>query len=228
MRYKDIAYDINKYRYVMTAFILTIIAYLNMQYIKEYFHDTHYIWNRNDTVHQAVETKTVSKITKHIKTNRPVMKAMTKIKNTEHECKPETTSIKNNKIMPDHKARTEKTRMDSYIETAILFKDRGRMNGPSGIETYYDLSMERVVETMKRLGYTEKNGYSMWVRADGVKMYGSYVMAAADLNKYPRGTIVECTFGPAIICDTGSFTTNGSGVTLDIATAWKTMPINNI
>jgi 3D (Asp-Asp-Asp) domain-containing protein len=62
--------------------------------------------------------------------------------------------------------------------------------------------------------------YDYWVRSDGVKMYGNYIMVACDLNVHPRGSLVETTLGTGIVCDTGSFTTNGSGVSVDVATSW--------
>lgn len=35
------------------------------------------------------------------------------------------------------------------------------------------------------------NNDEYWVRMDGAKMLGDYIMVAADLNKHPRGSIVE-------------------------------------
>lgn len=54
---------------------------------------------------------------------------------------------------------------------------------------------------------------------DGAKMLGDYIMVAADLNKHPRGSIVETSLGQGIVCDTGSFTYT-SDTQLDIATNW--------
>ena len=50
-------------------------------------------------------------------------------------------------------------------------------------------------------------------------MYGDYVMVAADLRIRPRGTILDCSLGKAIVCDTGNFVRTNS-CQLDIATAW--------
>ena len=36
-----------------------------------------------------------------------------------------------------------------------------------------------------------------------MKMLGDYVIVAADLNKYPRGSIVDTSLGQGIVCDTG-------------------------
>ena len=96
-----------------------------------------------------------------------------------------------------------------------LTKQCGVFQGPSGRETYYNLSMERVIQYMEALGYS----YRYWVREDGVKMYGQYVMCAADLSIRPKGTILETSLGKAIVCDTGGFTRT-CPYGLDIATAW--------
>jgi 3D (Asp-Asp-Asp) domain-containing protein len=68
------------------------------------------------------------------------------------------------------------------------------------------------------LGYTEEE-YPYWVRDDGVKMLGSYVMVAASYNIRPKGTIVQSSLGAAIVCDTGGFAYNNP-TQLDIATSW--------
>ena len=87
--------------------------------------------------------------------------------------------------------------------------------GPSGKETYYNLDMSYVVERLHLLGY--EGEYT--VREDGVKMFGEYVMCAADFDLRPIGTIVDTSLGKAIVCDTGLFTTWDS-YQLDIAVAW--------
>lgn len=87
--------------------------------------------------------------------------------------------------------------------------------GPNGKETYYNLNMSGVVDIMRGMG----NNDNYWVREDGAKMLGDYVIVAADLNKYPRGSIVDTSLGQGIVCDTGSFTQN-SDTQLDIATDW--------
>ena len=68
---------------------------------------------------------------------------------------------------------------------------------------------------MEALGYD----YKYWIREDGVKMYGNYVMCAADLSIRPKGTILQTSLGTGIVCDTGSFV-NQNRYQLDIATNW--------
>ena len=103
----------------------------------------------------------------------------------------------------------------SSWEGSVLNRYNGVNVGPSGKETYYNLNMNKIVAAMKRLGVNSE----YWVRDDGVKMYGDYIMCAADLSVYPRGSIVETSLGTGIVCDTGAFVENG-GIALDIATAW--------
>lgn len=92
----------------------------------------------------------------------------------------------------------------------------GRITGPSGSETYYNLNMSHCVERMQSLGYD----YEYWVREDGVKMFGPYVMVAADFNTRPLGTVLDSSLGQAIVVDTGDFA-ESDPTCLDIATNWE-------
>lgn len=98
----------------------------------------------------------------------------------------------------------------------VLNNSNGKVEGPSGIETYYNLPMSGCVKLMNNLGYYG----TVWTRSDGAKMWDEYVMVAADLSIHPKGSLVETTLGTGIVVDTGDFVHNGSGVSLDIATAW--------
>ena len=104
---------------------------------------------------------------------------------------------------------------DSTWNGSVLTASLGVNYGPSGKETYYNLPMDGVIGIMRSAGIYG----DYWVREDGAKMYGDYVMVAADLNKYPRGSLVETSLGTGIVADTGTFTTT-TDVVLDIATAW--------
>ena len=97
----------------------------------------------------------------------------------------------------------------------VLSKGRGTIQGPSGKETYYNLNMSGVVSIMRRLGYD----YEYWVRDDGVKMFGNYVMIAANLNIRPRGSLVQTSLGMGIVCDTGGFAKRNP-TQIEIATTW--------
>lgn len=97
----------------------------------------------------------------------------------------------------------------------ILTPEAGRIQGPSGEETYYNLPMEGVLELMANEGFHA----TYWVRDDGVKMFGDYVMIASNLSIRPRGTLVETSLGMGIVCDTGSFAKHNSSQ-IDIAVNW--------
>lgn len=96
-----------------------------------------------------------------------------------------------------------------------LNRSAGSITGPSGKETYYNLNMSGVVRNMQRRGYNAQ----YWVRGDGVKMYGNYVMVAANLGLRPYGTIVATSLGAGIVVDTGTFASSNR-TQLDIAVAW--------
>ena len=106
-----------------------------------------------------------------------------------------------------------------------LTSELGNIVGPSGgNETYYDadviseVGMDKVVENMRLKGFDQEN-YPYYIRDDGVRMLGSYVMVAANLDTYPRGTIVETSLGTGIVVDTGDFAQDNP-YQLDIATNW--------
>ena len=105
----------------------------------------------------------------------------------------------------------------AYVKPAegTLSKSAGRVQGPTNEETYYNLPMSKVVQSMRNRGYSEED-YPYWVREDGVKMLGEYVIVAADLNLHPKGTVVETSLGQGLVCDTGEFTED----IYDIATDW--------
>ncbi len=99
-----------------------------------------------------------------------------------------------------------------------LTRSGGVFNGPSGKETYYNLKMNGVVNIMRGMGYSEEE-YPYWVRDDGAKMLGPYIMVAADLSIRPRGTILETSLGTAMVCDTGTFIYENQQQ-VDIAVNW--------
>ena len=91
----------------------------------------------------------------------------------------------------------------------------GTINGPSGKETYYNLDMSGVIAIMRRMGNTDP----YWVREDGCKMLGPYIMVAAHLGLRPRGSLVETSLGMGIVCDTGLFALTNP-YQIDIAVNW--------
>lgn len=83
-------------------------------------------------------------------------------------------------------------------------------------ETYYNLPMENITENARKNGIRGK----YWLREDGAKMWGHYVIIAAPLDVYPYGSIVKNTsMGDAIVLDTGGFAAENKNQ-IDIATGW--------
>lgn len=106
--------------------------------------------------------------------------------------------------------------LEEYVwDGEIIDSYNGTVAGPNGKETYYNLNMSGVVEIMESLGYD----YEYWVREDGAKMYGPFIMVAADLSLRPRGSIIKTSLGWAMVCDTGEFI-NWNPTQLDIAVNW--------
>lgn len=84
-------------------------------------------------------------------------------------------------------------------------------NGVSHRETYYDLPMNVV---MSACGGT----YS--IRADGAKVdQDGYILVAANLQNYPRCSVVETSLGPGRVYDTGGFAARHPHG-FDLATDW--------
>ena len=111
----------------------------------------------------------------------------------------------------------------------VLNSTNGRIQGPSGEETYYNLDMSKIVAQSQPGGWVYNDAKAhgnegnlssnYWVREDGCKMMGDYIMVAADLNVHPRGSIVQTSLGPGIVVDTGDFAKTNHNQ-LDIATTW--------
>ena len=89
-------------------------------------------------------------------------------------------------------------------------------NANGNRETYYNLPMDGIVSRAQNEWCIEGE---YWVREDGVKMYGDYVIVAANLDRYPRGSIVETSLGQGIVLDTGGFAASNPEQ-FDIATDW--------
>lgn len=104
-------------------------------------------------------------------------------------------------------------------ERPHLTKSGGVFAGPSGKETYYNLPMGKVISNMRNLGYDVET-YPFYVREDGAKMLGEFVIIAADYDIRPIGTVVETSLGYGLVCDTGGFASGKVTTQLDIATDW--------
>lgn len=110
---------------------------------------------------------------------------------------------------------------------AILsdFRPSGILNAAAGVnyfgnqkETYYNLPMDVVVMYAKQRIKGMEEAES-WIRDDGCKMLGDYIMIAANQSIHPYGSLVETSLGTGIVVDTGGFAlTNPNQV--DIAVNW--------
>ena len=84
-------------------------------------------------------------------------------------------------------------------------------------ETYYNLDMTRIYDKADRnFGRHHKK----WIRSDGVKMYGPYVVLAVPFDVYPYGTTdIETSLGLGIALDTGAFAETNKNQ-IDVAVDW--------
>lgn len=134
----------------------------------------------------------------------------------------EFTDLNQEMIETDENALLFMTREELSAQTrsliwtgSVLNSYNGVNYGPSGKETYYNLNMNLVVSNMQNMGFNME----YWVRDDGVKMFGNYIICAANLNVHPRGSLVESSLGTCIVCDTGTFA-HSNAEQLDIAVTW--------
>lgn len=96
--------------------------------------------------------------------------------------------------------------------TVVLTAKAGRVAYGDHVETWYNLNMSRVISRSdEAIGVTDQ----YWVREDGVKMYGPWVIVAAHPSKV-RYSRVETSLGEGIILDTHET----SPEVYDIATEW--------
>ena len=105
-----------------------------------------------------------------------------------------------------------------YPERPHLTKSAGVFEGPSGKETYYNLPMGVCINNMREMGYSVEE-YPYYIREDGAKMLGEYVMCASNNSVRPKGTVLETSLGKAIVVDSCPAANNNSTL-LDMCTDW--------
>lgn len=103
-------------------------------------------------------------------------------------------------------------------ERPHLTKSAGIFEGPSGKETYYNLPMGRCINNMRDMGYTVEE-YPYWIREDGCKCLGGFVMCASNNSYRPKGTIIETSLGMAIVVDS-CVAANSNPTMLDMCVDW--------
>lgn len=104
---------------------------------------------------------------------------------------------------------------EEFSNNSVLTASSGVNYFGNQRETYYNLDMSGCIQIMRDMGNTDE----YWVREDGCKMLGDYIMIAANLNVYPRGSLVETSLGTGIVVDTGEFA-ESDPYQVDIAVTW--------
>lgn len=89
--------------------------------------------------------------------------------------------------------------------------------GPNGgCEKWHNKDMSERVKGLKDIGIE----LEYWVSDDGIQMYGPYVLVGANLEIYDIGDVIVCSWGEAIVCDTGDYA-KIDPLWVNIATVWK-------
>lgn len=102
-----------------------------------------------------------------------------------------------------------------FFAVVMLNADIGTVQFNGHRETYYNLPMENIVEKAHDRGIYGQ----YWLREDGVKMFGHYVIVAAPFDVHPYGAVIETSLGEGIVLDTGAFAEVNKNQ-IDIATGW--------
>ena len=100
----------------------------------------------------------------------------------------------------------------TLLTALILTVALGRITYGNHVETWYNLPMNKVVTNAQEAGIP----CEYWVRDDGVKMFGQWVIVAAH-PKVTRYSLVETSLGQGIVLDRH---TAGDTELYDIATSW--------
>lgn len=109
-----------------------------------------------------------------------------------------------------------------YVNICYYDSGSGHLTPSGGVyyygnqkETYYNLDMSYVVYLAHQNGISGE----YWVRDDGCKMLGDYIILACNRDVHPYGSIVETSLGLGISLDTGEFAYDNY-YQIDIATNW--------
>lgn len=131
---------------------------------------------------------------------------------------------RSNSIVESENSITEQQEQttETYIEPQAYIEPTGGLTPTGGVywygeqkETWYNLPMEKVIEQAQNNGiYGE-----YWIREDGCKMYGDYIILACNRGVHPMGSIVETSLGTGISLDTGAFASSNP-YQVDIAVNW--------
>lgn len=123
-------------------------------------------------------------------------------------------------IVYEEEQNASETILEPLWDGTKLAPGIGTVYGPTGKETYYNQDMSTLVSWARDAGFDEAN-WPYWIRDDGCKMLGDYIMCAANLDHFPRYSLVESSLGWCIVVDTGDFIYWPEGWNwLDIAVTW--------
>lgn len=92
---------------------------------------------------------------------------------------------------------------DTLHPITLSNNNLGYYDGLFGKESYCNIPPDYIINTARQCGYKE-NDFPYWIREDGCRMLGNYIICAADYNVYPYGTIIDTSLGKGIVIDTGS------------------------
>lgn len=101
------------------------------------------------------------------------------------------------------------------VEDKVLTKKGGINSFEGHQESWYNLKMTKVVQRAQANGITGV----YWENSDGLKMYGSYIIVAANYDIYPYGSLVNTSRGIGVVLDTGEFIKKNPTM-IDLAVAW--------
>lgn len=103
-------------------------------------------------------------------------------------------------------------------DASTVLTKKGGVNYYEGHkETWYDLDMSRIVKKAKDKGVPG----DYWENENGLKMYGRFVIVAADFETHPYGSVVLTSLGvPGMVLDTGAFA-KANPTQIDIAVNWR-------
>lgn len=99
------------------------------------------------------------------------------------------------------------------LTAVILTAGLGKIEYQGHTETWYNLPINNVVRRAQNMGIP----CEYWVRDDGVKCFGPWVIVAAHPSKI-RYSMIDTSLGEGIILDTHE--TDDTEL-IDIATTWR-------
>lgn len=124
-------------------------------------------------------------------------------------------------IEPEEQAEAISEYEESYTEPVYETSGSG-LTASGGVnyygnqkETWYNMDIMGVLATAQNNGISG----SYWIREDGCKMWGDYIVLACNRDVHPYGSLVETSLGTGISLDTGGFAAENP-YQVDIATNW--------